>query len=196
MPALLVAAAGLTLVGAGALHVLQRRGAVAGPLSRVASLFARHHRERLAALAREVDDRLRALHAERSRQVTAAVSLHLGGRLLTLAEVAAGAWLLGLPVGLSGALLLTALPLAVDLAFAVVPSQIGLHEGATALIAGALGLDPAAGVALAFLLRLRQVIFVTAGFVLLSLARPVEAAGEGEAAPSPPSTTNEKPSLR
>ena len=178
----MVAVALATLVGAGLLWWMQRRGSVAGPLARLAATFARHHRERLATLASEVDGRLRALHAGPPRRFTAAVSLHLGGRLLMVAEMAAGAWLLGLHVGLGGALVLTALPLAVDFAFAVVPSQIGLHEGATALLAGGLGLDPAAGVALAFLLRLRQVLFVAAGFALLALVRHApEARQRGEA---------------
>ena len=172
--ALIVGAVVVTMSGAAALWWVQRRGAVAAPIARFLGAFTRHHRERLATLAAEVDERVRALHVERPRRFTAAVSIHLAGRLFGVVEVAVGAWLLGLHVGPAGALVLTALPLAVDFAFAVVPSQIGLHEGATALLAGALGLDPAAGMALAFLLRLRQVLFVGAGFVLLSLGRPVE----------------------
>lgn len=167
--AALVAVALLAVAAAAALYRLQRRGGVAQPLARFLALFAPRHRERLTRPARELDDHIRDLHLDGGWRFGAALALHLGGRAAGALEVYAGARLLGLPVGAEGTLVLAALPLAVDFAFSMVPSQIGLHEGATALLAGALGLDPAAGVALAFLQRVRQVVFVTLGFVLLTL---------------------------
>jgi hypothetical protein len=151
---------------------LQRRGTVATPIVRAVGAALPRHRDRLLARADELDARIRDLHLDRARHVAAAAALHLAGRCIGVLEVYAAARLLGMDAGAVDALVLAAVPLVVDLAFSMVPSQIGFHEGASALLARAMGFDPASGVAIAFLQRLRQVVFVSAGFALLALRRP------------------------
>jgi|SRR5579871_688958 len=166
----LTALALVALAGAAALYLWQRRGLLA-PLAALVARVAPARGSRLRARADEIDDHIRSLHRDGRRRFTAAVALHLAGRFASIAEVAVAARLLHLPLPATGALILTALPLALDLAFSMVPSQLGLHEGATALLATALGLDPASGLALAFLQRLRQIVFVTIGFTLITTRR-------------------------
>ena len=50
-----------------------------------------------------------------------------------------------------------------------VPGQIGLQEGASALVAAALGIGPATGIALVFLQRLRQLVFVPLAGLLIAV---------------------------
>ncbi len=162
--------AALGLVAAAALYLLQRRGVLA-PIARLIARVAPRRGGWLATRATEIDGIIQRMHRDRPGRFTAAIAVHLAGRFASIAEVAVAARLLHLGLGVEGALVFAAVPLAVDLAFSVVPSQIGLHEGSTAILAAAFGLDPAAGVALAFLQRLRQVVFVSIGFTLLATRR-------------------------
>lgn len=182
----LLGVAGLALGLAVALYLLQRRGAVAMPIARLVCRLSgrlllrrtkqatdqRTPRDRLLAFATEMDQRIQRTHVNRPRRFVVAVSLHLAGRCASALEVFVGARLLGMEVGAVATLILTAVPVAVDLVFSFVPSQIGFNEGTNALLAETLGFDPAAGMALAFLQRLRQVVFVSLGFALLTLKRP------------------------
>jgi hypothetical protein len=167
---LVVGATSLGLVIA--LCAIQRRGGVAAPVARLAGLLVRRRRAALAAHAASIDAEVRELHLVRPARFAGAVGLHLLGRCLAALEVLGGVRLLGIGIGLEGSFVLASVPLIVDLAFSIVPSQIGIYEGTNALLAGALGVDPAAGVALAFLQRLRQVVFLSAGFTLIALRRP------------------------
>ena len=175
----IVSLAALAMALVLALLALQRRGGVATPVARLLGLVLRRRRAALLEHAAAIDAQVRALHLARPERLAAAVALHLVGRLLGALEVLAGARLLGMGVGLEGAYVLAAVPVVVDLVFSMVPSQIGIYEGTNALLASALGVDPAAGVALAFLQRLRQLVFVTLGFALLALGRPRRFAADG-----------------
>jgi hypothetical protein len=187
-PAGLWALVGLALLALGLAAVLYRLqsagGGVTAPLARIAGWFARHRAQRLAEEAREIDSRIRLLHTHEPGRFAAAIGLHLAGRLFTIAEVLVASHLLGFHLGAGGALIFASVPLAVDLAFSMIPSQIGVHEGSAALLAVALGLDPAAGVALAFVQRLRQVVFVSLGFALLATRRQAAALSETNSNPS------------
>ena len=164
-------AAGAVALGlAAALYLTQRRGGVTRPVARLLARLTRHG-ARFVDGAGEIDQRVRALHAGDPARFGRMMAIHFAGRAMTLVEVIIAARLLGLTLGATGALLFATLPLAVDLAFSLVPSQLGIHEGSIALLAMALGLDPAAGVALVFLQRLRQLVFVAIGFALLAARR-------------------------
>lgn len=180
-----VAVLGLAL--AALLLVLQRGGRVARPVARVIGIFVgRARRERLAHGARAVDREVAALHRGGAGRLLVALALHAGGRAAGALEVWVAGRLIGLPLDARDALLLQAVPLAVDLVLSMVPSQIGFAEGATALTVGALGYDPSAGLALALALRLRQLVFVAIGFVALSVRRGRGARHEAEAEAAPP----------
>lgn len=181
LPLIAIAAVVLSLVLL--LCLLQRRGGVAAPVARLAAVFSRRRAAELAAKARALDAEVRDLHVGRPIRFVAAVALHFAGRCFGGLEVLAATRVLHMGVGLGGTLVLATVPLVIDLAFSMVPSQVGVYEGTHAVLAGALGVDPAAGVALVVLQRLRQVIFVGAGFAILLLRRtPVSA---DEEAPLP-----------
>ncbi len=154
-----------------ALLLLERRHGVLLPIARLVGHLAPRRRLQLEQRANELDAIIRHFHHQRPGRFSAAVALHLAGRLLSVLEILAVSRLLHLGLDLSGGLVFAALPLLVDLAFGLIPSQLGVHEGSTALLATLVGLEPAAGLALAFVLRLRQVVFVALGFTLLGLRR-------------------------
>jgi Lysylphosphatidylglycerol synthase TM region len=96
-------------------------------------------------------------------------ALHLCARLLLAAEIYAGLHILGAHVGPQATLVFIAIPVALSVIGTFVPGQIGVQEGATALVAAALGIGPATGIALVFLQRLRQLVFVPLAGLLIAL---------------------------
>ena len=90
-------------------------------------------------------------------------------RLLLAAEIYAGLRILGARVGIMGTLIFIAIPVGLSVIGTFVPGQIGLQEGASALVAAALGIGPATGIALVFLQRLRQLVFVPLAGLLIAL---------------------------
>jgi len=96
-------------------------------------------------------------------------ALHICARLLLAAEIYVGLRILGAPVGVLGTLIFIAIPVGLSVIGTFVPGQIGLQEGASALVASALGIGPATGIALVFLQRLRQLVFVPLAGLLIAL---------------------------
>src|SRR4051812_29670216 len=96
-------------------------------------------------------------------------ALHICARLLLAAEIYVGLRILGAPVGILGTLIFIAIPVGLSVIGTFVPGQIGLQEGASALVASALGIGPATGIALVFLQRLRQLVFVPLAGLLIAL---------------------------
>jgi uncharacterized membrane protein YbhN (UPF0104 family) len=79
------------------------------------------------------------------------------------------------PATLVHVLVLSSVPIATSVFASAIPSQIGVQEGAQALVCGALGLDPALGLVLVLLQRARQLAFVPLTLILLGAARSSEA---------------------
>jgi hypothetical protein len=96
-------------------------------------------------------------------------ALHICARLLLAAEIYVGLRILGAPVGFQGTLIFIAIPVGLSVIGTFVPGQLGLQEGASALVASALGIGPATGIALVFLQRLRQLVFVPLAGLLIAL---------------------------
>jgi hypothetical protein len=94
---------------------------------------------------------------------------HLAARLLLAVEIYAGLQILGARVGVLGTLIFIAIPVGLSVIGTFVPGQIGLQEGACALVAAALGIGPATGIALVFLQRLRQLVFVPLAGLLIAV---------------------------
>ncbi len=115
-----------------------------------------------------VDEALRKLLAGPKRQLWLALALHVTGRALITLEVYVACRLLGVSAGLPDVLVLTAVPLALSVLAAAVPSQIGVQEGAQAAVAAILGLGATAGVLVVLLQRARQILYLPITFVLLA----------------------------
>ena len=162
-----------------------RRRRRARPPGRQAALGADHvrrpahrrHRQRRARRRRPTDDGAvdpvdRGLHSLLTgarAPLAGGFALHICARLLLAAEIYAGLRILGAPVGVLGTLIFIAIPVGLSVIGTFVPGQIGLQEGASALVAAALGIGPATGIALVFLQRLRQLVFVPLAGLLIAL---------------------------
>lgn len=99
------------------------------------------------------------------------VLIHLVGRVLLGAEIYLGFVLLDVPITPAEGLVFASVPVLLSFVGSVVPSQLGLQEGTQALVAVALGVSPAAAVAVVLLQRVRQVATVSAAWLLIALAR-------------------------
>ena len=75
---------------------------------------------------------------------------------------------LGLAVSGTGSLILEGGAKFIATAFAFVPGQVGASEGAYALLAGAIGLPPAAGLTLALVRRMRGLLVASVGVIVLA----------------------------
>jgi hypothetical protein len=129
-----------------------------------------------------IDRGLRALLTGARAPIAGGLLLHICARLLLAAEIYAGLQILGARVGPLGTIVFIAIPVGLSVIGTFVPGQIGLQEGATALVAAALGIGPATGIALVFLQRLRQLVFVPLAGLLIALV-PY---GPRTSDPSPP----------
>jgi hypothetical protein len=116
-----------------------------------------------------VDRGLHALLTGPIAPIAGGLMLHVVARVLLAAEIYAGLHILGVHVGPLGTLVFIAIPVGLSVVGTFVPGQIGLQEGATALVAAALGIGPATGIALVFLQRLRQLVFVPLAGLLIAL---------------------------
>ena len=108
-------------------------------------------------------------HHRTARAHPGGFALHLLARLLLAAEIFAGLHILGAHVGPMETLIFIGIPIGLSVVGTFVPGQIGLQEGASALVAAALGIGPATGIALVFLQRLRQLVFVPLAGLLIAL---------------------------
>jgi hypothetical protein len=131
---------------------------------------------RESALGEQVDQALRKLARERSRALLPAQLQHCLARAVMCVEVYLVLRGLHAPATLVHVLVLSSVPVATSVFASAIPSQIGVQEGAQALVCGALGLDPALGLVLVLLQRARQLAFVPLTLILLGAARGSTAA--------------------
>lgn len=134
----------------------------------------------------DCDEHIMTMLRVRSRGPWVAWLLHTLSRAVIGAELYVGFWLLGVSLSWDEALVFAALPVILALAGAVVPSQLGVHEGAQAIVAASFGISPATAVAVVLLMRLRQLAGAAViGLVLLLRRGPVlpAPAMDAEAAP-------------
>ena len=126
---------------------------------------------RESALGERVDEALRQMARERSRALLPAQLQHCLARAVMCLEVYLVLRSLHAPATLVHVLVLSSVPVATSVFASAIPSQIGVQEGAQALVCGALGLDPALGLVLVLLQRGRQLAFVPLTLILLAAAR-------------------------
>lgn len=129
-----------------------------------------------SALGEQVDRALQQLARERSQALLPAQLLHCVARAVLCMEVYLVLRSLHAPATLAHVLVLSSVPIATSVFASAIPSQIGVQEGAQALVCAALGLDPALGLVLVLLQRARQLAFVPLTLILLGAARSSAAA--------------------
>jgi hypothetical protein len=139
----------------------------------------------------QADVALRAQLAGPRGPLAAGLALHVAARAVMIAELWLALELLGARVGLGATLVIGAVPIALSALGALVPSQIGLQEGAQAAVTTALGLGAPIGAAMVLLQRARQVLFlpVTALVMFVGPRRaPDTRPATSHHLPTPPTT--------
>jgi uncharacterized membrane protein YbhN (UPF0104 family) len=92
--------------------------------------------------------------------------LHVAGRVVVALEVWLGAAVLGQSLGLEAGVLASGAIVLTSMALPIVPGQLGVQEVALAAAMIAAGHTPETGVAIAILIRIRQLVFVPLGLLL------------------------------
>jgi hypothetical protein len=142
-------------------------GAVIAGMAQIGLLRGRW-RPDMGAIHRMEDALLAFLH-DRPRRLAATVALEAAAQAFLVLELFAFLHALNVAAPLSDAFMIEGSIKFIGLAFAFVPMQVGVAEGAYAAIFDAIGLPPAAGFTLAFARRIRTI--VVAGVGLPTLAR-------------------------
>lgn len=106
----------------------------------------------------DVDASVRRMLRARPGPLALALSFNLLYRVLITAEILVSFRLLGVELGVAETLVFSALPIVMAIAGFVVPSQLGVQEGAQALLAASFGIDSTVAVAASLLLRIRSLV--------------------------------------
>jgi hypothetical protein len=140
-------------------------GAIIAGLARIGLLRGRW-RPDLKEVHRMEDGLLALLH-DRPKRFVSTVAIEAGTQVFLVLELLALLHALNLAVPMSHAFMIEGSIKFIGLAFAFVPLQVGVAEGAYALIFDAVGLPPAAGFTLAFARRVRTVAAASVGLPTL-----------------------------
>jgi uncharacterized membrane protein YbhN (UPF0104 family) len=125
--------------------------------------------------SRPLGNALRVLAEHRRRLApafAAAVFWHVVERAITALEIWIAFMALGVAGGIPEALTIQAAIVAVSLLLFFLPGQPGAIEAVVAATCASLGLDPATGLAVAFIRRARQLLVTGLGLASFSVTRP------------------------
>ena len=155
------------LIGVGGFLFVQ----VAGLLSRGARVLQRFGKLEAFAAAENLDRTLQNFYRREWRRFGLSVGFHLLGWLMGVLETWLFLRVLQIPASLATALVIETLGSAVRFATFFIPGSLGALEGANTAAFAALGFGAPAGLAFSLLRRLRQVVWIGLGVLVLLLAR-------------------------
>jgi hypothetical protein len=115
-----------------------------------------------------MEDVLLAFLHDRPRRLVATIAIEAAAQVFLLLELFAFLYALNLAVPPRHAFVVEGSVKVIGLAFAFVPLQVGVAEGAYAAIFAAIGLPPAAGFTLAFARRIRTIAVASVGLPTLT----------------------------
>ncbi len=165
-----VSAVGLVLL-AGLVFEASRRGVLARTFDLLARLpvlgrlMVRFARFRPALEA--IDQQVSTFTLERKGAFTSAVVLEFVGRCLLLCEVFVILWTVGAPLSLAAAFGVDGFSSLIGNAIFFVPYELGTKEGALFLLTRIAGADPRLGVYASLVIRVRDMIWIAAGLLLI-----------------------------
>ena len=162
----LAAAAGLVAfaVGIALFFLIQRKKVV----SRIAAWLGRRfgaRAERVLLTIHDVEDRLIAFYGQARERFGAAFLLCFSTWVLSAVEIHLALHLMGYPASWIDSLVIAAVTVLVRAALFMVPAGIGTQDGALVLICGSITGSPDLGLALAAILRLRELVWVAVGLM-------------------------------
>jgi uncharacterized protein (TIRG00374 family) len=153
---------------------------LAGVLGRGGRLLARFRfaPARGLAMLEGMDQTLRALYLRHQGRLLVSVLGHLLGFALGTLEIYMIVRFLDVPISLPTALAIGAFGSAVKFFSFMIPASLGALEGGNMAIFAAFGLGGAVGLTYTLVRRLREIVWITLGFTLLSMlsARPASLA--------------------
>ena len=155
------------LVGAGGFLLVQ----VTGLLGRGARRLARFGKLKAIASAENLDQTLQSFYRRQWRRFSLSMGFHLLGWLMGVFETWLFLKVLHVPASLATAVVIETLGSAVRFATFFMPGSLGALEGANAAAFAALGFGAQAGLAFSLLRRLRQVVWIGLGVLVLLVAR-------------------------
>ncbi len=120
-----------------------------------------------------VDQGLKGFYRGQKGKFFMAMFVYGCGWMIGAVEIYLILYLLGIPVTWSAALAIEALSIIITAVFFFVPGGLGIQEGGKVFIFQLLGMDPAAGMALGLVRRLRELTWVALGLVIFAY-RPMK----------------------
>src|SRR5262249_27655456 len=158
----------IEIVCVAAFVMVQLRGVVGGGGRLLARLRFPPSREHQAVLD-GTDHALRKLYVEHDKSLLASVACHFLGFTLGTLEIYLVVRFLGIPISVSTAFAIGAFSTAVKFFSFMVPASIGALEGGYVAIFSAFGLGGAVALTYTLVRRLREILWVGAGFAASSL---------------------------
>ena len=127
--------------------------------------FAQHHQESI----RKVDTQIAELHARRKSTFYMALTLEFGARVLGCLELQLILLILTDHVTFANCILIQAFTSLFANLFFFMPMSIGAREGGFAIAVGGLTIAPAYGVYMGLLTRVRELIWIAIGLLLIKV---------------------------
>jgi uncharacterized protein (TIRG00374 family) len=155
------------LVCVAAFVMVQLRGVIGGGGRLLARIRRAPSRKHLAVLD-GTDQRLRSLYVEHSRGLLVSVGCHFLGFTLETFEIYLVVRFLDVPISVPSAFAIGAFSNAVEFFSFMVPASLGALEGGYVAIFATFGLGGAIALTYTLVRRLREMLWVAAGFVASS----------------------------
>ena len=142
--------------------------------------WSRRFTERHAETLHEVDEQIASLHAQDRRSFYSSLVLELLSRILQSAEVFfmlllfgidGGGTFIGLVTIYLHSILIVAFTTFLANLIGFLPMQLGVQEGGFVVSIAALGLSPAVGIFVSIICRVREIIWIFIGMVLMKMVR-------------------------
>ena len=162
--------AAVEAVALGGFVLAQQKGLFGGGLRLLKALGlsrAEHEHEG----ARRLDSALSTFYREHRGRLTLSLLFHFGGWVVGSLEVYLILHFMGIPVSLTTALVIEAFAAAIKSAAFLIPGGLGALEGGNMAVFAAIGLGAGVGLSMTLVRRFRELTWVAAGLVTLSLFR-------------------------
>jgi putative membrane protein len=163
------------LGGLGALSALvvglilvQRRGMFAPLLRFCERLGLPARAPEFTRRLQHLDEEIARIHAAANGAFFLSAACFFAGWIMGVVEIYLILWFLGVPVTVHRALTVEVFSVAIDGMLFFVPAKVGTQEGGKVLIFTILGFDPAKGLALGIVRRIRELTWASVGLLILS----------------------------
>lgn len=154
---------------------IQKKG-VFNFLSRAAQKLG-IQKERLQNLSEKIailDGNINSFYTKDKKRFYRVLLYQFVGRFLGVVEIYLIARLLSIPLLFTHALFLTSLTVLINIVFVFIPGSMGVMEGSYGFLLHLLELNPAHGIAIQLIRRIRTIFWVLVGVVIMGFYKPKE----------------------